>query len=272
MIIFILLLLVIIIIILAKKHIEYFNTAHNKRILLYDQLVYIDNLFNERKIVHWLMYGTLLGAKKERDLILYDTYFTFGAHIEDAYKFLDLNKYVNYYGYYLYKYHVQLRNIHTGVEEDTWNMTINIEHNGILICTIYFFEKFNDGFMRRFYKKDGTYFNGGSDIFPIWFIEQPIKLKIRDRYFVAPRHSEMLLTYWYGINWDVPVGMVPPNSTELRDNYKIRGISSVHELIDYLTYNYGIILTNRFDNRTKYLNNVVNYVYPYKLKEYVIYT
>ena len=167
---------------------------------LFTHLTFISNLLKDNKIKHWLMYGSLLGAVREHDIISYDYDFDLGANIEDADNILDLNKEVIKHGYEFKKLYLY----DDKTKKNIWRVSIKVFFNDIEMGDIYLYTKFRDGFMRRFSVNDGIYF-WPKATFPYWFIENLNKIKVRDEVFPIPRNSEILLEHWYGKTWKTPI-------------------------------------------------------------------
>lgn len=66
---------------------------------LFNHLVYVNSILEQARIKHWIMYGTLLGAVREHNIIAHDYDIDFGAYVEDVDKILELNKIIGQNGY-----------------------------------------------------------------------------------------------------------------------------------------------------------------------------
>jgi hypothetical protein len=166
--------------------------------ILYDSLAYISNILYENNIKHWVMYGTLLGAIRNNDIIPYDYDIDFGANINDVDKIIELNKYIMKDGYSFSKPYSYID------DNKIWRVSLKISYNNIVVGDIYLYDNFSDGFSRRFDIKTGTYF-WPKATFPTWYINTLTNVKIRDKIFPSPRNPEILLLHWYGDNWKVPI-------------------------------------------------------------------
>jgi len=146
------------------------------------------------------MYGSLLGAVREHDIISYDYDFDLGANIEDVDNILNLNKEITQYGYEFKKLYLYDEKH----KKNVWRVSIKVFFNDIEMGDIYLYKKFRDNFMRRFSVNDNIYFWPKST-FPNWFIEELDKIKIRNETFPIPRNPEILLEHWYGKTWKTPI-------------------------------------------------------------------
>lgn len=210
---------------------------------LFIHLQYISDLLTKHNIKHWLMYGSLLGGVRQNDIIPYDYDFDLGAHIEDTDKILALNQHIGNY---------KFKKLHIG---NTWRVSLKIFYKDIEMGDIYLYQKFNDGFMRRFDISSGTYFWPKST-FPAWFIEQLDKIKIRNTFFPTPRNPEILLEHWYGSTWKIPIKAKAQGGVG-DDNSDYYGGAK------YMPLNF---LTNYIKSKNIYLqpqiNNKIKIVYP----------
>jgi len=166
---------------------------------LFTHLKFISRLLKNNNIKHWLIYGSLLGAVREHDIISYDYDFDLAAYIEDVDSILDLNKIIQKDGYEFKKLY-----LNDDTNKKIWRVSLKVFYNNIEMGDIYLYTKFKDGFMRRFYVNDGIYFWPKST-FPSWFIEELDTIKVRDEVFHIPRNPEILLEYWYGKTWKIPI-------------------------------------------------------------------
>lgn len=183
------------------KKTEIFESIDN----LFEGLRYVNELFNQHQIKHWIMYGTLLGAIRGNDLIPYDYDIDFGAFVSDADRILSLNDIVRKDGYRFTKaYSSFFSNNKLGSETKIWRVSLKIIRNEKIIGDIYLYQRFPDGFMRRYDPNQAIYFWPKST-FPYWFISELDNVRIRNSFFPAPKSAEILLRHWYGVTWKTPI-------------------------------------------------------------------
>lgn len=230
---------------------------------IYSHLSFISQALRMNKIKHWIMYGTLLGAVRDKDIISYDYDFDLGAHIQDTEKIMQVGESLQSSGYifskpitagYNYNSLSQCGNI--------WRVSIKIEYKGIIMGDIYLYDNFEDGLTRRFDKENGIYFWPNST-FPTWFIEELEEVRIRDRLFYAPRSPEVLLEHWYGNTWTTPIkaqsqgGKYDPDF-DFYGGYKNMRLSKI---LNYVKSK-GINICPR-------LNNTIKQFYPKEQKQWI---
>lgn len=166
--------------------------------LLYNHLCYVSDLLKTYQIKHWLMYGTLLGSVRDDNIIRYDYDIDFGASVEDADKIQSLNNTVKKDGYQFEKAYSFINKV------KIWRVSFKIVYKGVEVGDVYLYQKFNDGFMRRFDVKDKVYFWPKST-YPAFFTDKLDIGTVRGRPFPVPNNSVMLLKHWYGKTWRVPI-------------------------------------------------------------------
>ena len=167
---------------------------------LFSHLKFVSELLKKNNIKHWLMYGSLLGAIREHDIISYDYDFDLGANVEDTDKILNLNKEITKDGYEFKKLYVYDEKS----KKNAWRVSIKVFFNDIEMGDIYLYTKFRDGFMRRFSVDDKVYF-WPKATFPYSFIEHLDKTKVRNITFPIPNNPKILLEHWYGKTWETPI-------------------------------------------------------------------
>ncbi len=70
---------------------------------IFKHLCYINDILEEKKIKHWIVYGTLLGSVRQKGIIKYDYDFDLGVFYEDCQKILNLNEIIKVDSYLLEK-------------------------------------------------------------------------------------------------------------------------------------------------------------------------
>jgi len=164
------------------------------------------------------MYGTLLGAVRDNDIIPYDWDFDIGAYVHDYKKILALNKDISKYGYILKKKYTSAFNINRQKrvchKSDTqcdlvptdikWKVSIKILYFGKAVGDIYLYTNCKDKMLRRCDLKSGIYFWPKGTV-PSWYTNRLSHYKIRNKIFPGPRKADILLNYWYGKTWKIPI-------------------------------------------------------------------
>ena len=231
---------------------------------IYKHMDYIDNLLTKNNIKHWIMFGTLLGAVREQNIITYDYDFDFGANIQDKNNIINLNKQIKKDKYELYfpidanAYSLDQKN-----NKIMWRISIKVKYNGYDMGDIYLFDKFEDNMMRRFDKTTNMYMTPNIT-FPSWFIDNLIYVTIRNKQYLAPRDPEILLKHIYGKTWKIPI-QAKAQGGEGDNNSDYYGMSkkiNIKFLLDYLKTKNVIIIPN--------LKNKINYVCPYEQKQWIL--
>jgi len=166
---------------------------------LYTHLKFVDNVLTDAGIKHWVMYGSLLGGVREKNIIEYDHDFDFGAEVKNAAKIEELNKKINQYGYKFYKAQSQIGN-----GNPFWRVSYKISYNDEIFGDIYLYHKCADGFMRRYSPEYQIYFYPQCT-FPAWFVDELSTVTIRDKQFPCPRDPIALVQHWYGKTWNTPI-------------------------------------------------------------------
>ena len=223
---------------------EFYNYVYTPE-ELFRHLSFVSYVLTMNKIKHWLIYGTLLGAVRNQDIIPYDYDFDLGAQVEDTDKILALNDVIDKYGY---KFERAFNN-------NLWKVSLKIYFKGIPMGDIYLYHKFADGLMRRYDPITGTYF-WPKGTFPYYFIEDLQVAKIKNNYFPMPKDPEILLEYYYGKTWRTPIKAKAQGGkgSESDDYYGGAKSVSLSFLLNHLKKK-GIILRPNIDKK-------VNYVFP----------
>lgn len=232
---------------------------------IYHHLCYIDDILTKNKIKHWIMYGTLLGAIRDKSIIPHDYDFDFGANIEDRDKILSLNKIVNKDGYLL-QLQSLIQNEFNNIKKSkyVWRISVKVLYEGIEFGDIYLYQKFDDGYMRRFNKEDGCYFWPNST-YPSVFTDNLVSQQINDRYFDAPMDGHILLSHWYGDSWKTPYKAQAQGGDARNGSDYFGGSTSVklENLTNYVNSNYNL-------NIKPNLQDKIIYFYPLDQKDWII--
>jgi hypothetical protein len=172
---------------------------------IYTHLVYIDDKLNSIGVKHWLMYGTLLGAVRDNNIIPFYYDFDLGAYVDDCNDILKLNDTIKKDGYSLVKPETSAVDYKTLTEhKNVWRVSLKVMFNNVPMGDIYLYSHCDDGYMRRYDPISKTLF-WPQTVFHSYFIDNLTRVAIRDIYFWAPIDSEFLLAYWYGNTWRTPI-------------------------------------------------------------------
>jgi len=261
------LLIIIILLITANLKNEYYVDPFTNHAYtldeIYEHLCFVDDALMRHNIKHWIMFGTLLGAVRDGDIISHD--FNIGANIKDVNKIMAVNSEINQYGY-KFKLPIDTVGYNYINDNDTkviWRVSIKIEYNNITMGNIYLFDKFDDGIMRRFDKKSGTYITPNIS-FPSWFVDNLTTVIIRDRLFASPIYPQILLEQWYGKTWQTQIKSKAQSGGDVdSDYYGISKHISMKNLIDFVAGHGGISLKSNLDKQVKYY-------YPFEQKEWIV--
>ena len=231
---------------------------------LYNHLKFISTILKQKGIKHWITYGTLLGAVRDKDIIPYDYDFDIGAKISDVDRILSLNSMISKVGYQLKKKHSYGYSFDNPKRRRmVWRVSIKILFNGEEVGDIYLYRRFSDGFMRRFDVTTGTYF-WAKGTYPAWFTDELIQVRIRDSIFPAPQSPHVLLRHWYGLEWTVPIKAMAQGGDE-RVGYDYYGGDTnikLKHLTEYLRITKNINLVPTIDYP-------IRYIFPRADKEWI---
>jgi len=225
---------------------------------IFSHLKFISNLLKDNGIKHWILYGTLLGAIREKNIIKYDYDFDLGDFYEDAERILKLNENINSLGYVLEKgFGVVYNTKKLKESEYKWRVSIKLKHLDKIIGDLYIYYKCNDGFVRRFDPEEKIYYWPNST-FPYYFVEKLEELEINGIKFPAPQHGIELIKHYYGPLWEVPIKAASQDGQnhpdyDLYGNYKY---SSLKSLINYVNKISDVELEPSFSK------NNIEYLFP----------
>jgi hypothetical protein len=196
--------------------------------LIARSLADLHDAFEDHGIWHTLMYGTLLGAVRDGDVIPWDYDFDLLVRPEQVERILQLGP--------------QLARRGLRVEPTRhWRARLCMNRDGVprfstqalgvfageeKLGDLYAFVLFEDGVLRRYDFANHTYWCPHHS-FPAWFVEGPQgTAKIRGRRYPIPRDAEQLIAGIYGDDWRVPYvamlqgGVARPGFTIHGDKYE----------------------------------------------------
>lgn len=259
--IILLLFLLILLYLLTRHNLEpYVNHDYTPN-ELFTHLSFISDLLNKHNIKHWLMYGSLLGAVRNNDIIPYDYDFDLGANVYDYNKIMALNKLINNYGYTFVSPVSDGYNFVTGKNKQIWRVSIKIQYKGKTMGDIYLYKRCKDNMMRRMDNNNTIYF-WPKGTYPAWFTDRLTSVNIRNKYFNAPRDPKILLKHWYGETWKTPIISKAQGGTGDKNSDYYGGAKDVKLsfLTDYLENKYK--QTSRSDCMHEKLDIKKLYVHP----------
>lgn len=234
---------------------------------LFKHLSYMTDVLSYYKIPYYVVYGTLLGAVRDNDIIKYDYDFDLGCNVDDYARLIKLNNVIERDGYHLVPAEsigVDYQN--SSINRRIWRVSLKVMYMDQEVGDVYLYKKFSDGLNRRFDAKSGTYFWPAST-YPSWFTDQLSIVKIRGRSFFAPRDPEILLQHWYGKSWRTP--LIPESQGgPKRDGIDFYGGDAnikLSTLIEYLNKRYGIRIVPKRNQRIEniYPTNQISWVKQY---------
>lgn len=171
--------------------------------LLFEALCATCEVLDELGCRYFLAGGTLLGARREGDLIAHDIDFDLDCLVEDEQRILSGRQVFQSRGLDVEKQmSMAPRSFATGDKtgQALYVSCVHVNFKGLRVGDIYIFTPFNDGIARRFDIASGVYANSKMSI-PSWFYTGDTWLKIRDRRFRSVRDPEVVLEKIYGSNW-----------------------------------------------------------------------
>ena len=171
---------------------------------IFTHLKYIHSILEKNNISHWLMYGTLLGSIRNRDIIPYDYDFDFGIFYEDVDKILSIKQEDPSYEITkttgtLYSTYSKFKKSYT-----KWRISLKVNYKENPVGDLYIYYLYKDGYYRRYDPNEKILFWPKS-IFPKIFLDKFEYSFIRDLKLPVPYKSICLLEYFYGPMWTIPI-------------------------------------------------------------------
>lgn len=216
-------------------------------------LIYITKYFKKYEINYWLLYGTLLGAKRFGRLIHSDNEIDIGVDISDYDKIYSLNDEIKLDRYELKKIFGYGYNS-KGDQKAVWKVFFKLLYNNYPVGDIIFFTKCEDDILRSVDPIHDINYWPSIRTIPSWFIEKFDKIKVENTYHNIPRDSDMLLNYWYGENWKTMKINDQVGDQDLEYTVYSNDKRSLNYLIKYVMENTDKILTPKY--------NLYEYTFP----------
>lgn len=232
---------------------------------VFKHLLFTSSLLKENNIKHFILYGTLLGAIREKDIISYDYDFDMGIFYEDYSKVYELNSLITDTRYkFEYTKGTVYKLSNFKDREYLWRVSLKVVYDGDAVGDLFIYKRCDDGFIRRYDPKDKIYFYPNST-FPYFLVEQLEELSINNASFPAPRHPEILVRYYYGPMWKTPIKSASQNG-ENHPDYDYYGnfkYSNLKLFTDHLreTHNIDLKPDFGFDN--------INYFFPLEQYDWI---
>ena len=194
---------------------------------------YIHNLLEKNSIKHWLMYGTLLGCIRDKDVIPYDYDFDFGIMIDDYEKILSLPQEDSNYKIEKTTGTYYSKSTKFKVPETKWRISLAVLYKENTVADLYIYYNCSDGYTRRYDPKEKLLFWPKS-VFPTVLINELEYGYIRDVKLPIPNHPVLLIEYFYGPMWVTPIRALSQNGKNNHPDYDYYGgylYSSLNELV-----------------------------------------
>jgi len=200
---------------------------------IYHHIKYINYELSKHNIKHWLMYGTLLGCVRNKDVIPYDYDFDFGILFSDIDKILSIDLENKKYrigktkGGTIYSKKSEFKDV-----EGIWRVSLKVMYEEIAVGDLYIYYRFDDGYMQRYDPVNKILFWPMS-VYPAILTDELEVGTIRDLKLPIPKYPECLLEYFYGPMWKIPIKAHSQGGSGHQDYdfYASYKYSSLNELI-----------------------------------------
>ena len=172
---------------------------------IYEHIKYIHHELSKHNIKHWLMYGTLLGCVRNKDVIPYDYDFDFGILFSDIDKILSIDLENKKYrigktkGGTIYSKKSKFKDV-----EGIWRVSLKVMYEDVPVGDLYIYYRFDDGYMQRYDPINKILFWPMS-VYPAILTDTLETGNIRDLQLPIPIYAECLLEYFYGPMWKIPI-------------------------------------------------------------------
>ncbi len=185
---------------------------------IYQALCITCDILDEIGCEYFLAGGTLLGAKRDGDLIAHDIDFDIDTFSQFEELILQHSALFEKKGLLIKrKFSNAVKSFEQGIYtiQPLFGSLLAIELEGIHVGDICLYTVFSDGLARRFDLPNKVYFNAKMTI-PAWFYGGSEYLSIRGKKFRSVRRPEKVLEKIYGPDWTVPKS--PGNFASGRNN------------------------------------------------------
>ena len=174
---------------------------------IYEALCVTCDILDSLGCKYFLAGGTLLGARREGDLIAHDIDFDLDCLIDDEQAILNAEGQFIERGLTIRKKLSMTPRRFDTLERTKiplYSSCILIEYRGYHVGDICIFTIFSDGIARRFEMSQGIYFNPKMAL-PGWYYSGETQLSIRGRKFRSVREPDLVLEKVYGADWQTPL-------------------------------------------------------------------
>jgi hypothetical protein len=202
---------------------------------IYHHIKYVHTLLSKHNIKHFLLYGTLLGCIRNKDIIPYDYDFDFGIIHEDYNTILSLPHDDPHYKFEPTTGTLYSKASSFKTPETKFRVSLAVVHNDMKVGDLYIYTNCKDGFTRRYDPNEKILFWPRS-VFPTCLIDTLDEGCIRDLKLPIPKYGVVLLEYFYGPMWQTPIKAMSQGGSNddipEYDYYAGYIYSSLHKLIE----------------------------------------
>lgn len=171
---------------------------------LFLHIKYVHSLLSKHKIKHFLLYGTLLGCIRNKDIIPYDYDFDFGIMYNDYFTVLSLPQIDSNYKFEPTTGTLYSKSSSFKSPETKFRVSLAVMHREMKVGDLYIYTNCKDGFTRRYDPQEKILFWPRS-VFPTCLIDTLDEGYIRDVKLPIPKYGVVLLEYFYGPRWQTPI-------------------------------------------------------------------